>query len=227
MTWTLPNILTIFRLICAFLLVIVFFVISRPFSDWVALCIFLGAAATDWLDGHLARRWNQQSRFGAMLDPIADKAMVAIALLALMEYSSLSNMLLLPGAMILFREVFVSGLREFLEADARHLKVMQLAKWKTAVQMVAIAALLLQGVLENYFAVSVMGMEKEILRLILTSDIADPIGVRWKYEATIWAGYAGVGLLWLAALLTVVTGAQYFRRALPFLAEKPKEEGEG
>ena len=69
MTWNVPNILTVLRLLAAPGLALVFLFLARPWADWIALFFFVGAAVTDWFDGHLARRWNQQSRFGAMLDP--------------------------------------------------------------------------------------------------------------------------------------------------------------
>ena len=80
MKWTVPNILTIMRLLAAPGLVVMFMYFQRPWADLFALTLFVLAAVTDWFDGFLARSWNQQSRFGAMLDPIADKVMVMIAL---------------------------------------------------------------------------------------------------------------------------------------------------
>ena len=83
-------------------------------ADWFALALFVSAAATDYFDGYLARLWKQESKFGAMLDPIADKAMVVIAIMILTGYNGMNPLLILPATVILFREVFVSGLREFL-----------------------------------------------------------------------------------------------------------------
>ena len=115
-----------------------FLYFTRPWADWFALVLFISAALTDWLDGYLARTWKQESRFGAMLDPIADKAMVVIALLVITGISGMNPWILLPATVIMFREVFVSGLREFLGATAGLLSVTKLAKWKTTAQMVAI-----------------------------------------------------------------------------------------
>ena len=84
-----------------------------------ALTLFITAAITDWFDGYLARLWKQESKFGTMLDPIADKAMVVIALLIITGYSGMNPWLILPATVILFREIFVGGLREFLGAKAR------------------------------------------------------------------------------------------------------------
>ena len=137
MTWNIPNILTVIRLLAAPGVVVMFLYFTRPWADWFALVLFIGAAVTDWLDGFLARSWKQESRFGAMLDPIADKAMVVIALLVITGYAGMNPWILLPATLIMFREVFVSGLREFLGDAAGSLKVTKLAKWKTTAQMVA------------------------------------------------------------------------------------------
>ena len=189
MTWTIPNILTVLRLIAAPGIVLAFLVLPRPAADAVALSLFVGAAVTDWFDGYLARKWNQMSLFGAMLDPIADKAMVALALLLLCGLWGFNWLVMLPAALILFREVFVSGLREFLGDTAGALKVTKLAKWKTTVQMVAIAVLLAHGL---WTSGAIYGL--------------------------------GLGLLWLAAALTLITGWDYFTKSLPYL--RPGEEAE-
>ena len=146
MRWTLPNTLTALRLLAAPGVAIMFLYFARPWADWFALILFVGAAVTDWIDGYLARAWKQETRLGAMLDPIADKAMVIIALLVIIGFSNWSPWLVLPATMIVFREVFVSGLREFLGTAAGTLKVTQLAKWKTTAQMIAIAVLFGQGI---------------------------------------------------------------------------------
>ncbi|MCC6001148.1 MAG: CDP-diacylglycerol--glycerol-3-phosphate 3-phosphatidyltransferase, partial [Pararhodobacter sp.] len=131
MIWTVPNILTTLRLLAAPGVAIMFLYFNRPWADWLALVLFIGAAVTDFFDGYLARLWKQESRIGAMLDPIADKAMVVIALLVITGYSGMNPWLILPATVILFREVFVSGLREFLGQKAGVLQVTKLAKWKT------------------------------------------------------------------------------------------------
>ena len=119
MTWTIPNILTTLRLLAAPGTAVMFLYFNRPWADWFALVLFLGAAITDYFDGYLARLWKQESKFGAMLDPIADKAMVVIALLVITGFSGMNPWLLLPSTVIMFREVFISGLREFLGDDRR------------------------------------------------------------------------------------------------------------
>jgi len=196
-----------------------FLYFSRPAADWFALTLFVLAAITDWFDGYLARAWKQESKLGAMLDPIADKAMVVIALMVIVGYSSMSPWLVLPATFILFREVFVSGLREFLGDTAGTLKVMPLAKWKTTLQMVAIAILFAQGVFEHYLGMSAMGMSPEIVQGVMMGEVEDLHGLWWKHAGMVWTGHAGLVLLWIAAFLTLITGWDYFRKAVPFLRD--------
>ena len=99
-----------------------------------------------------------------MLDPIADKAMVVIALLVITGFSGMDPWILLPATLIMFREVFVSGLREFLGDTAGMLKVTKLAKWKTTAQMVAIAVLFARGVFEHYLGIETAGMDDETVK---------------------------------------------------------------
>lgn len=219
MRMTVPNILTIIRLLAAPGVAVLFLFFARPWADWFALVLFVLAAATDWIDGYLARAWKQETKLGAMLDPIADKAMVVIALMVIVGYSSMSPWLVLPTTIILFREVFVSGLREFLGDTAGTLKVTKLAKWKTTTQMTAIAVLFSQGVFEHYFGMSIFGMDDVLVREILGGREEDLLGLSWKYWGMIWSGRIGLWMLWLAAGLTLVTGIDYFRKSVPFLKE--------
>ncbi|WP_109467656.1 CDP-diacylglycerol--glycerol-3-phosphate 3-phosphatidyltransferase [Albibacillus kandeliae] len=219
MKWTLPNILTTLRLLAAPGLAVMFLYFNRPWADWFALILFLGAAITDWFDGYLARSWKQETKLGAMLDPIADKAMVVIALMVIVGYSSMSPWLVLPTTVILFREVFVTGLREFLGDTAGTLKVTKLAKWKTTFQMVAIAVLFAQGIFEHYLGMSAFGLDSATFERVISGEAADPLGLRWKLAGMEWSGRAGLWLLWVAASLTLITGFDYFRKALPFLRE--------
>ncbi|MFN3209233.1 MAG: CDP-diacylglycerol--glycerol-3-phosphate 3-phosphatidyltransferase [Roseovarius sp.] len=219
MTWNIPNVLTVLRLLAAPAVAVMFLYFHRPWADWFALVLFVGAAVTDWFDGYLARLWKQTTKLGTMLDPIADKAMVVIALAVILGYSSMSPWLVLPATMILFREVFVSGLREYLGDTAGTLKVTKLAKWKTTLQMVAIAVLFAQGVFEHYFGMSSMGMDEALVADVLAGREADMMGLRWKFQGMVIASHAGLWLLWIAAALTLVTGFDYFRKAVPYLRD--------
>ena len=217
--WTLPNILTMIRLIAAPMVAVMFLYFTRPYADWAALILFVGAALTDWLDGFLARAWKQESKLGAMLDPIADKAMVVIALVVLASVFGLEALILIPAALIVFREIFVLGLREFLGDVAGTLHVTKMAKWKTTAQMVAIALLFAVGIFEHYFIIITVGMDPQILDKILSLTIADSSHLVYYHKGMYVTWYSGVTLLWAAAALTVVTGADYFRKALPHLRD--------
>ncbi len=217
MTWNIPTLLTVLRLLAALALPAAFLMLPRPYADLCALGLFVAASVTDWMDGYLARAWAQVTRLGAMLDPIADKAMIVIALFVLGVFSSLALPMLLPAGVILFREVFVSGLREFLGDTAGTLKVTKLAKWKTAAQMVALTVLFAHGVFEHMFGMAVLGMDGALVGGILEGTVSDETGVRWKLTGMEWTGWGGLLLIWLAALLTLVTGLDYLRKALPHL----------
>ena len=219
MRWTLPNILTLLRLVAAPAVPLMFLYWARPYADIAALVLFLLAAVTDWFDGYLARAWKQETKIGTMLDPIADKAMVVIALMVIVAFSSWSPWLVLPATLILFREVFVSGLREYLGDVAGTLKVTQLAKWKTTLQMIAIAVLFSQGVFEHYLGMSVFGMDQQMIEAILDGEVEDHLGLGWKLAGMEWAGLLGLALLWVAAVLTAITGFDYLRKAQPHLKE--------
>lgn len=221
MTWNIPNLLTTLRLLAAPLVAVMFLYFTRPYADWFALILFVGAAITDYFDGYLARAWGQQSKLGAMLDPIADKAMVVIALMVIVGFSSWSPWLVLPATVIMFREVFVSGLREFLGDVAGTLQVTQLAKWKTTFQMIAIAVLFAQGVFEHYFGMSIWGMDEALVQAVLNGDEEDTQGLLWKLAGAQYAGTVGLVLLWVAAGLTLITGVDYFRKATPYLKDDP------
>ncbi len=219
MRWTVPNILTVLRLLAAPGVAIMFLYFTRPWADWFALCLFVAAAATDWIDGRLARAWNQETRLGAMLDPIADKAMVVIALLVITGFSGMDPWILLPATVILFREVFVAGLREYLGDTAGTLKVTKLAKWKTTAQMVAIAVLFAKGVFEHYFGMLAFAMGEAMVTDILSGREEDLVGLGWRYRGAVVSWWLGVVLLWIAAALTLISGLDYFRKALPHLKE--------
>lgn len=137
-----PNLITVLRVLLIPIFILLFYM---PFSwsYYAASAVFALAAVTDWLDGYLARRLQQSTPFGAFLDPVADKLMVAVALVLLVEHHG-NLWLTLPAAIIIGREIVISALREWMaELGARaHVAVSNLGKWKTAAQMVAIITLL-------------------------------------------------------------------------------------
>ncbi|MEM9059888.1 MAG: CDP-alcohol phosphatidyltransferase family protein [Pseudomonadota bacterium] len=222
MIWTIPNILTIGRLIAAPCIALVFVAFERPLADWLAFCIFVGAAITDFFDGWLARKLDQVSELGKMLDPIADKAMVVIALIAVFfrdtgrpivdagevqwrEINEYTVWLIVPAILIAYREVFVSGVREFL-GDIK-LPVTTLAKLKTTVQMLAI------GLLFSVEPFRAMIPETGLR----SADYPAALGsVDWATNVLL----IGTIALWIAAILTIATGWDYFRKALRHLNER-------
>jgi cardiolipin synthase len=141
---SLPNILTYGRILAVPAVIACFALpgTPTPTSRWVALAIFAAAAITDFFDGWLARVWNQQSALGRMLDPIADKLLVASCLLILVDARTIEGWSVIAAAIILCREILVSGLREFLAELRVSVPVTWLAKWKTTAQLVALGFLI-------------------------------------------------------------------------------------
>lgn len=180
--FSIPNLLTYGRIIAVPLVVLCFFLEGKLQSSdparWSALVIFIIASVTDFFDGYLARAWQQSSAIGRMLDPIADKLLVASCLLLLAADGTIAGWTLWAAIIILCREILVSGLREYLAELKVSVPVTQLAKWKTTLQMVAIAFLLAGSAGDKVFP--------------YTSE-------------------TGIVLLWLAAVITLYTGYDYFR----------------
>ena len=180
-----PNLLTYARILAVPLIVLCFFIEGRLHGSdsarWVALVIFVVASVTDFLDGYLARIWDQTSNIGRMLDPIADKLLVASILLLVAADGTIAGWSIWAAIIILCREILVSGLREYLAALKVSVPVTKIAKWKTTVQMRAIAFLL-----------------------------AGPAGDKVLPYTT----EAGITLLWIAAIVTIYTGYDYFRAGL-------------
>jgi len=145
MPFNLPNVLTLSRIAAIPLVVACFWLdgwIGRDGANWAAAILFAIASITDYFDGWLARRWQQISKLGRFLDPIADKLLVAAVLMMMCGFDTLRGVHVLAALIILCREVLVSGLREFLAELRVGMPVSKLAKWKTAIQMVALTVLL-------------------------------------------------------------------------------------
>ncbi len=144
----LPNVLTYGRIAAAPLVGATFY-IPGDWGYWIAFVIFCVASITDYFDGYFARIWEQQSALGRMLDPIADKLLVAVSILILVADGTLAGHSIWAAIIVLMREIFVSGLREFLAELRVSVPVSRLAKWKTTMQLVAIAALLIAPALQG------------------------------------------------------------------------------
>jgi cardiolipin synthase len=156
MLTTLPNLLTLSRIL-AMPLVVATFYLPTPSGPWIGCAIFALAGVTDWLDGKLARAWQQQSEWGRFLDPIADKLLVSGILLMLTATQRISATAVLPALVILSREILVSGLREYLAGVRVKVPVTGLAKWKTTIQMIAIGVLLVGDAGPDFLHAKLLG----------------------------------------------------------------------
>jgi len=179
MIFNLPNLLTLSR-IFAVPLIIAAFYINDPLGSSIGFIAFVLAGVTDFFDGYLARAQGLTSKLGQFLDPIADKLMVAAVIIMLVAIDRINGVHVIAAVIIMCRELLVSGLREFLAALKVSVPVTRLAKWKTAFQMIALGALILEGA---------------GLKLLPALEV-------------------GLICLWLAALLTLMTGYDYLRVGL-------------
>lgn len=178
--YNLPNLLTISRIMVIPVIFLSLYTSSALFSIFVAI-LFVAASITDYFDGYLARQRGETSAFGRLLDPIADKLLVASALVVILAKPDMvwTRLSFIPVFVILCREILVSGLREFLREVNVGLPVTRLAKWKTGFQMTALSMMLFNN---------------------------------WW----IW-NHIGEFLLWIAAVLTFITGYQYFQKSVDYV----------
>ena len=181
-----PNYLTIGRIIIVPVFVVAFY-LPGFYGDIIPFALFLIASFTDFLDGLLARMFKEESKLGELLDPIADKIIVATALILLVMNSTIKNYEVIAAIIILTREILVSGLREFLAKGKIRLPVSNLAKLKTFLQMFAIA-------------------------ILLTGETGNKILNFQDYNAQT----IGIILLWLSAFLTLYTGYEYLRKGIDY-----------
>jgi CDP-diacylglycerol--glycerol-3-phosphate 3-phosphatidyltransferase/cardiolipin synthase len=179
-----PNILTIGRIIIVPIFVLTFF-IPGLFGDLIPFFLFALASFTDYLDGLLARMFKEESKLGELLDPIADKILVAAALILLVMNGTIKNYEVIAAIIILTREILISGLREFLARGQITMQVTSLSKLKTFIQMISIA-------------------------ILLTGESGNKIINFQDYNAQT----IGIVLLWLSAFLTLYTGYDYLRRGI-------------
>ena len=185
--YNLPNILTLSRIAVIPLIFMSIYFTSFAWTMFAGI-LFVVASITDYLDGYLARAWNETSSFGRLLDPIADKLLVATALVVILVKPGMygCSFTVLPAFVILCREILVSGLREFLREVNVGLPVTKLAKWKTGFLMMALSMMLFRD---------------------------------------LWIGWGGLGegVLWIAAILTFITGYQYYQKSLEYVKAEEAE----
>jgi CDP-diacylglycerol--glycerol-3-phosphate 3-phosphatidyltransferase len=163
----LPNILTLFRIFVIPILIASFFLGGKT-AHWVATSLFVLASLTDFFDGYLARLYKVESRLGTMLDPIADKLLVSTVIIMLVHFGGGDLFITIPGIIILFRELFVSGLREFLAGIQVSMPVSNLSKWKTGLQMGALSLLILGEKGTGLYITEIFGKIGLVLAAILT-----------------------------------------------------------
>lgn len=178
-----PNIITIAR-IAAIIPIAALVMSGDTTARSIALFIYIAAAVSDWVDGYLARAWDQYSDLGRMLDPIADKMLVAILIAVLAWDRSLSGLDMVPAIAILFRETFIPGLREFLGNKTVVLPVTQLAKWKTTIQLVALAVVLADPLIPGLALVS---------DIVLWIAGIITLWTGWQYLRASWPHLSGIG----------------------------------
>lgn len=195
----LPNLLTLSR-IAAIPLLVGLVAARYALADVIACVVFSAAAITDYFDGKLARSRRQQSDFGRMLDPIADKLLVGAVLMMLVGMGRLSSLALYPAIVIMLREILVSGLREYLAGIRIGLPVTSLAKWKTGFQMGALGTLL-----------------------------AGDSSAQLLHLGFLPVSAIGEAMLWVAAVLTLVTGWDYLLAGLRHASapKLPEPQGRG
>jgi CDP-diacylglycerol--glycerol-3-phosphate 3-phosphatidyltransferase/cardiolipin synthase len=193
MKFKIPNYLTIGRIIIVPIFVITFY-LPGFYGDIIPLTLFLIASFTDFLDGLLARMYKEESELGELLDPIADKIIVATALILLVMNETIKNYEVVAAIIILTREILVSGLREFLAKGQIKIPVSNLAKMKTFLQMFAIA-------------------------MLLTGETGNKIINFQDYNAQT----IGIILLWLSAFLTLYTGYDYLRKSIDHAISEDKK----
>ena len=179
-----PNYLTIGRIIIVPVFVVSFY-LPGFYGDIIPFVLFVAASFTDFLDGLLARIYKEESKLGELLDPIADKILVAAALILLVMDGTIKNYEVVAAIIILTREILISGLREFLAIGRIKLPVSSLAKYKTFLQMFSIS-------------------------ILLTGETGNKIINFQDYNAQT----IGIILLWLSAFLTLYTGYDYLRKGI-------------
>jgi len=189
MLTSLPNLLTLSRILVIPPIVALFFV-EGDMARWVTLGLYAAACVTDFFDGYIARSMGQISKLGRFLDPVADKLLVASVILMLVATDRISGLVVLPALIILIREILVSGLREHLASISVGVPVSRLAKWKTMIQMFSLGFLIVHDASPDWIPSVVIG----------------EIGV------------------WIAALLTLITGYDYLRAGLNHLSAEPEPE---
>ena len=191
-----PNLLTVLRIIFASLIALILIFFDSKIAYFISFILFSLAGITDYFDGWLARKKGQISDLGRMLDPIADKILVISTFIILMSNNVIEGFNAIAAFIIIYREIFISGLREFLGNKSLVVKVTKLAKWKTAIQFITILVFLGSQVINNFY------MYTDIINIFI------------EFTCTL--------LIWITSLMSLYTGINYLRTSYGHLSTRKK-----
>ena len=191
-----PNLLTVLRIIFASLIALILIFFDSKIAYFISFILFSLAGITDYFDGWLARKKGQISDLGRMLDPIADKILVISTFIILMSNNVIEGFNAIAAFIIIYREIFISGLREFLGNKSLVVKVTKLAKWKTAIQFITILFFLGSQVINNFY------MYTDIINIFI------------EFTCTL--------LIWITSLISLYTGINYLRTSYDHLSTRKK-----
>ena len=191
-----PNLLTVLRIIFASLIALILIFFDSKIAYFISFILFSLAGITDYFDGWLARKKGQISDLGRMLDPIADKILVISTFIILMSNNVIEGFNAIAAFIIIYREIFISGLREFLGNKSLVVKVTKLAKWKTAIQFITILVFLGSQVINNFY------MYTDIINIFI------------EFTCTL--------LIWITSLISLYTGINYLRTSYDHLSNRKK-----
>ena len=191
-----PNLLTVLRIIFASLIALILIFFDSKIAYFISFILFSLAGITDYFDGWLARKKGQISDLGRMLDPIADKILVISTFIILMSNNVIEGFNAIAAFIIIYREIFISGLREFLGNKSLVVKVTKLAKWKTAMQFITILVFLGSQVINNFY------MYTDIINIFI------------EFTCTL--------LIWITSLISLYTGINYLRTSYGHLSTRKK-----
>mgnify|MGYP001397906049 FL=1 len=191
-----PNLLTVLRIIFASLIALILIFFDSKMAYFISFILFSLAGVTDYFDGWLARKKGQISDLGRMLDPIADKILVISTFIILMSNNVIEGFNAIAAFIIIYREIFISGLREFLGNKSLVVKVTKLAKWKTAIQFITILVFLGSQVINNFY------MYTDIINIFI------------EFTCTL--------LIWITSLISLYTGINYLRTSYGHLSTRKK-----
>ena len=191
-----PNLLTVIRIIFASLIALILIFFDSKMAYFISFILFSLAGVTDYFDGWLARKKGQISDLGRMLDPIADKILVISTFIILMSNNVIEGFNAIAAFIIIYREIFISGLREFLGNKSLVVKVTKLAKWKTAMQFITILVFLGSQIINNFY------MYTDIINIFI------------EFTCTL--------LIWITSLISLYTGINYLRTSYGHLSTRKK-----